>query len=332
MNVPSATLTAGVDVGGTKIQSVILRDGEVVASARSATPQTGVAEDVIRAIAETIRSALGKTSACRLKGIGIGSPGAIDAVAGTVELAANVPGFYERVELGTLLSDAMGGVRIAIENDVQAGVVGEHRLGAGRPYRNLFGAWVGTGVGGGLILDGDLYEGRGAAGEIGHMVVKPGGLQCSCGRRGCLEAYAGRGRMERRAARMLRHGHKTALFTIMKKRGRDRLTSGVYARALDQGDPLAKRLIDDAAWGLGIALASAQNLLDVEAIIVGGGLADRLGQSFVDRIVEEMTPRLFVPDKPPIVLRTELGDLSGAVGAALLVARSGEMTSMRSVS
>jgi glucokinase len=313
-----ATLTAGVDLGGTKIQTVILRDGEVVGSARSATPQTGVAEDVIRTIAETIRSALGETATTRLIGIGVGSPGNVDAAVGAVELAANVPGFYERVELGSILSRAMGGVKVALENDVQVGVVGEHLRGAGRPYRNLLGVWVGTGVGGGLILDGDLHVGRGAAGEIGHMVVKPGGLQCSCGRRGCLEAYAGRARMERRARRMVRHGHKTALFTIMEKRGRDRLTSGVFARALEEGDRLATTLIEDAAWALGIALASSQNLLDVEAIIVGGGLGDGLGQPFVERIVEQMTPRLFVPDEPPMVLRTELGDLSGAIGAALL--------------
>jgi glucokinase len=302
-----------------------LRDGEVVGSAKSATPQTGVAEDVIRTIAETIRSALGETATTRIDAIGLGSPGEVDAAAGSVELAANVPGFYERVELGSALSKAMGGVRVAIENDVQVGVVGEHRRGAGRPYRNLLGVWVGTGVGGGLILDGELHVGRGAAGEIGHMVVKPDGLQCSCGRRGCLEAYAGRARMERRAKQMVRHGHTTVLFKIMKKRGRDRLTSGVYARALEQGDRLAQRLIDDAAWALGIALASSQNLLDVEAIIVGGGLGDRLGQPFVERIVEQMTPRLFVPDKPPAVLRTELGDLSGAIGAALLVGASQRM-------
>jgi glucokinase len=320
MNKPGETLTAGVDLGGTKIQSVILRDGEVVGSARSATPQTGVAEDVILTIAETVRSALGEAPTSRLDGIGVGSPGEVDTAAGAVELAANVPGFHERVELGSELSKAMGGVEVAIGNDVQAGVVGEHRRGAGRPHRNLLGVWVGTGVGGGLILDGELHVGRGVAGEIGHIVVKPGGLQCSCGRRGCLEAYAGRARMERRAKRMVRQGHKTALFTIMKKRGRDRLTSGVYASALEQGDRLAKKLIEDAAWALGIALASSQNLLDDEAIIVGGGLGDRLGQPFVEQIVEQMTPRLFVPDKPPIVLRTELGDLSGAIGAALLVA------------
>jgi glucokinase len=124
--------------------------------------------------------------------------------------------------------------------------------------------------------------------------------------------------MERRARHLVKRGHKTDLFHIMKKHGRQRLSSGVYARALAHGDRMAKKLIDDAAWALGIGLASAQNLLDFEAIIVGGGLGDRLGQPFVDQVVEQMTPHLFVPDNPPVVLRTELGDLSGAVGAAVL--------------
>ena len=104
----------------------------------------------------------------------------------------------------------------------------------------------------------------------------------------------------------------------MKKRGRQRVSSGVYARALKGDDRMTKKLVEDATRALGIGLASAQNLLDLEAIIVGGGLGDRLGQPFVDRIVAQMTPKLFVPDKPPVVLRTELGDLSGAVGAAVL--------------
>jgi glucokinase len=104
----------------------------------------------------------------------------------------------------------------------------------------------------------------------------------------------------------------------METRGRTRLSSGVYARALASGDRMTERLIEDAAWALGVGLASAQNLLDLEAIIVGGGLGDRLGQPFVDRIVEHMAPHLFVPSKPPAVVRTELGDLAGAVGAAVL--------------
>jgi glucokinase len=124
--------------------------------------------------------------------------------------------------------------------------------------------------------------------------------------------------MEGHARRLVERGHKTDLFRIMERRRRDRLTSSVYARALQSGDAMAVELIRQASWALGVGIASAQNLLDLEAIIVGGGLGDRLGQPFIDSIVDEMTPNLFVPDKAPVVIGTELRDLSGAVGAAVL--------------
>lgn len=316
----TTTFTAGVDLGGTKIQTVALADEKVVGSARVLTPQSGDPADVIDAMVGTVRSSLDEAggTVADLGGIGIGTPGEIDGEAGAVLLAANVPGFTDRVELGPRVSEALGGVAVTVDNDVRAGVLGEYRRGAGRPFANLLGVWVGTGVGGGLVLDGELHDGRGAAGEIGHLVVLPGGRRCSCGRRGCVEAYAGRRTMEMRARKLVTRGDKTRLFKIMRKRGRDRLSSGVYARALKREDHMARELIEDAAWALGIGLASAQNLLDLEAIIVGGGLGDRLGRPFVDRIVDHMTPHLFVPDKPPVVLGTELGDLSGAVGAAVL--------------
>lgn len=315
-----AWVTAGVDLGGTKIQTVIVREGAVVGRARVLTPQTGVSRDVIDAIVGTIHTSLGQANASQadLAGVGIGTPGEVDATAGAVLLAANLPGFSARVELGPLVSNALGGARVKLGNDVNVALLGEHTRGAARPFTDVLGAWVGSGVGGGLIFGGALRDGRGAVGELGHMVAKPGGLLCSCGRRGCVEAYAGRVRMERRARSLVKRGQKTNLFRIMEERGRKRLTSGVFAAALESGDRMAKRLIEDAAWALGLGLASAQNLLDLEAIVVGGGLGDRLGQPFVDRIVEHMTPHLFAPSRPPTVLRTELGDLSGAVGAAVL--------------
>jgi glucokinase len=316
----STQVTAGVDLGGTKIQTVVVRDEKVAGSARVLTPQSGVPGDVIDAIVGTIRTSLeaARANETNLRGIGIGTPGEVDAKAGAVLLAANVPGFSDRVELGPLVSKQLGGAKAKVGNDVSVGVLGEFKRGAGRPFKNLLGVWVGTGVGGGLILDGELHDGRGAGGEFGHMVVKPGGLPCSCGRKGCVEAYAGRVSMEKRARRLVKRGHKTDLFRIMEQRGRTRLSSGVYARALKKGDHMTQRLIEDASWAVGLGLASAQNLLDLEAVIIGGGLGDRLGQPFVDRIGHHMAPHLFVPDTPPKVLRTELGDLSGAVGAAVL--------------
>jgi predicted NBD/HSP70 family sugar kinase len=203
-----------------------------------------------------------------------------------------------------------------IDNDVRVAILGEWKRGAGRGYRNLLGVWVGTGVGGGLILDGEPYHGQGAAGEIGHIIVKPGGRVCSDGRKGHLEAYAGRGRMEVYARELHDGGRKTDLFKIMEKKGRSRMSSGVVAEALEHKDKLAEELTDGAVWALGVGLATVQNLLSLEAIVIGGGLGDRLGAPFVERIEKEMLPLLFVPDQPPKMLTTEHGDLSGAVGAA----------------
>lgn len=314
-------LTAGIDLGGTKIQTVVLEGRKVVGSSRAMTPGAGSPSDVIEAIAGTAKDSLGQAgaSADSLTGIGIGSPGEIDRELGIVQRADNVVPFAgQKVQLGHAVSSALGEVPVMIDNDVRVAVLGEHRRGAGRPYKDILGVWIGTGVGGGIILGGQLRDGRGAAGEIGHMVVDPKGRMCSCGRRGCLEAYAGRGKIEAHARELIAKGQKTELLKIMKKKGRDRFTSGVIAEALERGDRMAVKLIDDAVAALGVALASAQNLLDVEAIIIGGGLGDRLGEPFVARVAEAMTPHLFVPERPPTVLPTELKDLSGAVGAAVL--------------
>ena len=280
---PMTQLTAGVDLGGTKIQTVLLRDGEIVGSSRVLTPQSG-ADAVITAITDSIKASIATASAstAKLKAVGIGSPGTIDPQAGAVSNSPNVPGFESApVPLGPEVSRSLGGVDVLIDNDVRVAVLGEWKRGAGQPYQDLLGVFVGTGVGGGLVLGGAVREGRGAAGEIGHTTVKDGGRRCGCGLRGCLEAYAGRARMEDRARRWQRRGRSTALFEIMRRRGRDRVTSGVIADALARRDHVTVELVNQAVWALGIALANAQNLLDVEAIILGGGLGDRLGPPFV---------------------------------------------------
>jgi glucokinase len=236
-----------------------------------------------------------------------------------VSNSPNVPGFeHDPVKLGSLVRRRFRGVPIRLENDVRVAVLGEHKRGAGRPFRDVLGVFVGTGVGGGLILEGKLRRGGGGAGEIGHTAVNEGGRVCSCGQKGHLEAYAGRGRIEHEARRRMKKGHPTILFDLMKKKGRTRVSSGVISEALKHKDRMTKSLVADAAWALGVALASAQNLLEMEAIIVGGGLGDRLGQPFVDRVTAEAHPRLLVPERAPAIITTELGDLSGAVGAALI--------------
>jgi glucokinase len=254
-----------------------------------------------------------------LSAIGIGTPGSVDVTTGHVSNARNVPGFMDDVALGPMVQAAFAGTPVMVDNDVRAAVMGEYRRGAGRPFRNLLGVFVGTGVGGGLILDGELRHGRGNAGEIGHTTVKAGGRRCGCTRLGCLEAYAGRMSIEQTARHRVEKGQKTKLFELMERKGRDRVTSSVIADALDQGDRLTIELIDEAVEALGLALANAQNLLEFEAIIVGGGLGDRLGEPFVRRVELAMTTNLRSPHLPPLVLTTELGDLSGAVGATVLI-------------
>ena len=231
--------------------------------------------------------------------------------------ARNLPGWEGSFALGPWLKDALG-APVRIGNDVDVATNAEFKLGAGRPYQSLLGVFWGTGVGGGLVLDGKRWVGRGAAGEIGHMVVVIGGDRCPCGRRGCMEAYAGRGAMEAKARREHADGAKTDLFKIMEKRGRDRLTSSIWDRALRHEDELAERLIERALKALGAGIASAVNLLDVEAVIIGGGLGIRLGEPYVERIRKRMHKHLFVDERPPAVHLAELGDFGGAIGASLL--------------
>ena len=151
------------------------------------------------------------------------------------------------------------------------------------------------------------------------MVIREGGRRCPCGRRGCLEAYAGRAAMEARARRLHDHGVKTSLFELAAEHDRDRLTSGIWERALEHGDRLATKLIDRAVDALGTGIASAVNLLDVEAVVIGGGLGVRFGEPYRARIVAAMLPHLFNDSRPPAVLLAALGDLGGAYGATLLV-------------
>ena len=314
-------LTVGIDVGGTKIQSVAVRSEAIAGQHRLETPQSG-AGDVADAIVEAATKALAEAGAgpADVRAVGVGVPGAIDTAAGTVSSSPNLPGFQaaDPVPLGEVVSSSLGGVPVELDNDVRVGILGEWQRGAGRGYRHLMGVWIGTGVGGGLVLSDELYQGRGAAGEIGHTIVKPGGRICSDGRFGHLEAYAGRAQMEAEARRRVKRGHKTDLFDIMKKKGRTRLSSGVWADALEKKDRMARDLVDDAIEALAVGLSSVQNLLALEAIVIGGGLGDRLGAPFVERIEKGMKPLLFVPDAAPRMLTTEFGDLSGAVGAAVL--------------
>ncbi len=313
----------GIDLGGTKIQAAVLDDEhQVLGAKRDQTPLSGGPAAIAAKMVEVLRVAAEEAGVepSALEGIGVGSPGSVDNDQGTVTSARNLSGWGGTFNLREVLESELG-AHVSLGNDVDLAVDAEFEVGAAKAYRSLLGVFWGTGVGGGIILDGKPWLGRGTAAEIGHMVVKTDGARCPCGRRGCMEAYAGRGAMEARARRRVEKGEKTHLFKIMEERGRDRLSSGIWERALERGDKMAQELLDEAIEALGNGVASAVNLLDPEAVVIGGGLGIRLGQPWVEKLREAMLPHLFVDSSPPAILLAELGDLGGAHGGALLAAR-----------
>jgi glucokinase len=313
----------GIDLGGTKIQAVVVNGRNAVkGEARRATPTSGGPADVASEMEGALRDAAAHAGvdAGELAGVGVGSPGTVEG--GTVTSARNLPGWEGSFALGPKLERALG-VPVAVGNDVAVATTAEVRLGVARGVGSLVGVFWGTGVGGAVVLGGKLWRGRDGAGEIGHMVVELDGARCTCGRRGCMEAYAGRAAMELHVRKLVDKGHKTDLFKLMKKHDRTRLTSGIWARALDQGDELAQHMIERAVAALGAGVASAVNLLDVELVLLGGGLGVRLGEPYAKRIAKAMEPHLFNDSRPPRVEVAALGDLGGAIGASLLARPTG---------
>ncbi len=254
----------------------------------------------------------------KIDGIGIGAAGAVDPKRGVVVRAPNLG--WSEIPLANELRKRLG-PDVILGNDVQVAIIGEHSYGAAKGTKRGVGVWVGTGIGGGLIVDGKIDKGfRGAAGEIGHMLIKEDGPQCSCGRRGCVEALASRSAMERD----VRAAPDSAVLAIMKERGKDRMTSSVIERALDAGDPVMQEVLARAQHYLGLLTGNIVNMFDPEMVVIGGGIAQRLKKKFVVPIAEIARTRFLRPD-PKNEVRIEhatLGDYSGALGACALAERS----------
>lgn len=307
----TGAVVVGVDVGGTNIEvGSVDEDHNVLQRAKAATPESGPA-DVLQVISDLVRSLDASPVA-----VGVGIPGVVhDGRALTVP---NLVGWTEDVDLIGPLSEQLG-APITLGNDANVGLLGEWAAGAARGGRNILGLWMGTGVGGGLILDGRPYTGtRGAAGEIGHVIVLAGGALCTCGRRGCAEAYAGRRSMRGVATAMVDAGWETSLFTIRDDEDKRKLTSKVWAQALEDGDPLADKLFGTAIETLGIAIGSTINLLDLDRVVVGGGLAEKLGSDLADRLFDAAKPWMLQPSPDLRFVVSELEDDAGVVGAATL--------------
>ena len=319
---PSEELIAGIDLGGTKIQAALVdADGKIHASDRCKTLAEEGEDAVIGRIIELtdgLCRELG-VSPKALRAIAVGVPGGVDDQAGIVDKAPNLG--WTKVPLARRLSEALGTPRVVLDNDVRVAVLGEWAYGVGRGSRTMIGIFIGTGVGGGLVIDGKLHTGaRGVAGELGHMVLEPGGPRCSCGRRGCVEALTSRTAIERELRARSKQGDKSRALRIMKKEDRPRLTSSVVERALQEGDELLEEVLADVQSHLGQAIGNLINLIDPEVVVIGGGIAERLGDRFVAPIREAAWKQALVQRGREAIRieATQLRETAAPLGAAYL--------------
>jgi glucokinase len=312
---PPDQLIIGVDVGGTNIVvAAVSFQGDVLARSSGPTlprrgPEDGVRR-IVGLIAQVQASAGGRTFA----GVGVGCTGPIDRVTGTVHNPYTLP-TWEGFPLTEALSRSLG-VPVVMENDAHAGALGEHWRGAGRGTQNMIYVTVGTGVGGGLILNGALYTGAtGTAGEIGHHCVNMDGPECYCGSRGCLELYASAPALSQRA-RAKAEPASGLLYSLVDGE-LDRIDPEVIAQAARQGDPAAWDVIRDAAATLGVGLSNLALILVPEAIVLGGGVMRSF--ELFEPAIQATLGRLQFPLGDLRILPAELGLNAGVVGAARAV-------------
>ncbi|MBX6315139.1 MAG: ROK family protein [Isosphaeraceae bacterium] len=312
-------LVVGVDLGGTKIVAgVIDAHHTIIGRAKKSTPAQEGQQAILEAIAACIAEALDVAGVgpAEVIGIGVGSPGPLDAEGGVILYSANME--VRDFALGPGLSRLFDRP-VLVQNDVRVGGYGEFRLGAGRGYRDVLAAFVGTGIGGCLILGGQIVAGAtGNAGEIGHITLKAGGPECGCGRRGCLEALASRTAIARRIQKAVRKGVSTSLRPKIDAKS-DKLKSKDLAAAFAAGDALTIKEVRRAAHFLGLGLGSLVNVLGPEIVILGGGVTEALGPPYVDLVRESARRQIMAdPERRVKIEPAALGDDAGILGAALM--------------
>jgi glucokinase len=309
----------GIDLGGTKILAgVVNAENRILGRAKRPTPAKDGAEAIFRAIVESVDDAVvaARLSHADIAAAGIGSPGPLDPDTGVILFSANLN--VRNFALGPRLSSVLNRP-VLVQNDVRVGGYGEFRLGAGRGFNDIIAAFVGTGIGGCLVMGGQVVRGStGNAGEIGHIIVKAGGPKCGCGSRGCMEALASKTAIQRRVTKAIRNGMPTVLTDKLAKKS-GRLKSGDLADAVAVADPVALKEVHRAAHFLGVGLGSLMNVFGPEIVIVGGGVAHALGEPFLN-LVQTSARRqaLADPEAKIRIERAALGDDAGILGAALL--------------
>lgn len=320
---PLASLIAGIDLGGTKILAGIAdQHGHLVAEARTETPAGKSGDEVVEKMAGLLRQLLAQVGAGegKLSVIAVGAPGPLDPETGIVRQAPNLG--WRNFPLADRLARHFR-VPVYVDNDANLAGLGEYEYGFQHRFRDLLYVTVSTGIGGGIIINGGVYHGvSGGAGEFGHMVIIPdGGPGCSCGGQGCLETLASGTAIAARARELIARGGGKALLALAGNRGGD-ITARTVGAAAMNGDGEALDIVRRAGYYLGIGLANLVHVLNPAAIVIGGGVANGLGEMLLGPARQEMRRRVMpVLGRTVEVLPGALGDRSGLLGCLVLARR-----------
>lgn len=311
-------LAIGIDIGGTKVAGGVLDEqGAIVARARRDTPHRSKSPDVVEdTIVGVIEDLLGQTAREDVVAVGVGAAGWVSADRATILFAPHLS--WRNEPLQERLSTRVP-VPVYVDNDANAAGWAEHRFGAGRGETHLMMITLGTGIGGALVMDGQVQRGRyGVAGEYGHMMVVPGGHRCECGNRGCWEQYASGNALVREARSLLLANSPVAHDLLERLGGEDQsLTGPVITEAAQDGDQTCVELIADIGRWLGTGLANLAAAFDPGSFVIGGGVSaagDLLLGPARETFARELTGRGYRPMAQ--VLQASLGNEAGLIGAA----------------
>lgn len=308
----------GVDIGGTKVMALVLdRDLKVVGRAKKKMRSSRADEPAEVRVIKAMHEALADAGLERVRGAGVGSPGPLDPKTGVIIDTPNLA--WKDFPLAQTLSDAFD-VPVAVDNDVNMGTYGEWHFGEVSDCKNVVGVFPGTGIGGGLIIEGKLYRGlTGAAGEVGHMTIEVDGPYCGCGKRGCLEAVASRIAIASRVAALAARGDAPYVF---EQCGVDmaKIRSSVLAKAIEKGDTMVEDVVRKAAFYIGIGVSNLINILSPEAVVLGGGLVEAMEALFLEEVKRAMKEHAMPFLRKNLrLVPAKLGDDAVAMGAAVLI-------------
>ncbi len=322
-------LFVGVDIGGTNtVAAVVDRAGKVLHREKVSTDSQADNDEFVRQTADAVRAAIKgrKLKKRDIAAVGVGAPGVVDTAAGVLVKAPNVPRL-RKVPLRAGLETELQ-LPVYVGNDVNMGTLGEKWRGAAREADDVVGVFVGTGVGGGLVIGGAPYTGYSdVAGEIGHLIMQIDGPLCGCGNRGCLEALASRTAIERDLREAMKAGRRSVLSQLLDEDS-TRIRSGLLRQALEQEDELVTEVLTRASRILGLAAMTIRHLVDPEVIVFGGGVIEACGDFMLPLIEQAAHDDPLLVDHPPMaIVRSELGDDAVLLGTvALAMTQGGELS------